>query len=116
MSTSFVEQMEEVIEEVSLWAVDIIEEAIATLTNGDSLFDSVELTTAEQVEEYVTHMRGDPQKWYNWIEQTAQKMIQQLISANIPEDKIAEIHPYDIAVNMAIKHSHDMEVALAGNK
>ena len=112
MSKSFVVELEDVIEHVSDWAVKLIEDAIQILTMGDRPFDTVVLSNEEAADEYATALRGNPEAWFNYIENIAQGLIGKLKASGMADDKIYSLHPYDLAFRMAADHSLKMEKVL----
>ena len=107
MTTSLVQDVDQIIDEVAQWAIDIIMEAIDKFTLKSGPFGFVKLTPEEQLVEY-SNYRGNAQAWYSRIESTAQGLIGQLKTAGIPEDQIATLAPYNIAFLVTAKYDMDM--------
>lgn len=107
-NVGFLEQSEEVIDQVSDWAVEMIKEVTQALNPSGKPYDHEEQDVEEQIAEYIP-IRGNPESWLNFIDEKAQQIIQRLHEAGVPEDAIISVHPYDIAAKYAINYSAYME-------
>ena len=110
MST-FIEDMEALVDIVSDWGVDVVLDSVAQLTKDGRPFGA-ELRSSEiQMEDYMK-LRGNPEAFAKHIDSKARDLITQLTEEGIAEEDIASIHPYDIAIKFAIDWSYDMEKKL----
>lgn len=105
---SYITDLEDVIEEVSDWAVGVIDEIVSRLTLNGPGFEMMELPMEARLEEY-GKLRGNVQNWYTFMDDIARGIIEDLLNAGVPEDQISGIHPYNIAFRIAAQHSLDME-------
>lgn len=109
MSTEgFLEQSDEVIEEVSQWAVDMIKEVADALNPSGKPFGHVEDDIEDQIIEYIP-LRGNQEAWLSFIDEKAQQITKRLQDAGVGNDAILSVHPYDIAAKYAINYSAYME-------
>ena len=107
MST-FIEDMEALVDKVSDWGVDVILDSVEQLTKDGRPFGAVAMSPEIQMEEYMK-LRGNPEAFVKYIDSKARDLITQLMEDGIAEEDIASVHPYDIAINFAIEWSYDME-------
>ena len=108
---SFVRDLEEIIEIVSDWGLDIINTVVDKLTEGGPPFDTIELTPAEQMEEYMK-FRGNPQAWLQELNKRAEALTQKLSESGLDQSTIESIHPYNAAFLLLASHSYEMETKL----
>lgn len=106
--SSFVEEMEEMIEIVSDWCVEVVEDVVEALTEGGRPFDTVSLSKEDKMEEYSAY-RGNPQKWIDWITQRATTIIEKLSENGVDQPGIESVHPWDIAIKLALQYSIELE-------
>jgi LPS sulfotransferase NodH len=80
-------------------------------------YGAEKLSEREQVLEYQRELRGNITAWQQWIEEKSTE-IQNQMNVIFDELKVepafvAQIHPYDIAIRMAVAYSSTMENKLA---
>ena len=107
MST-FIEDMEKIVESVSDWGVEVVVNAVEQLTTDGRPFGAVVMPPEVQMEEYMK-MRGNPEAFAKYIDSKARDLITQLIEDGLAEEDIASVHPYNIAIQFAIDWSAQME-------
>ena len=112
MVKSFVDRMEELVDIIADWGVQVILESIQDLTTDGRPFGMPKKTPQEQINTYM-QVRDDPQKCFNYIDGKARELINQLINSGVPETDIAAIHPYDIVISYALTWSAEMEALIA---
>ena len=113
MSTSiapqtFIDELEEVVEIVSDWAVKVVEDTVGTLSTDGRPLGFQPRTTEEQILEY-NKLRCNPASWYQYIDGKAKELIDKLIQSGVPQSEIAAIQPYDIAIAYIVSWSAEME-------
>ena len=114
MTTSLVQDVDTIVDEVSEWAIEVILETTDKFTLKSGPFGFVKLTDEEMLADYANYF-GNPQAWYSRIESTAQGLIGQLKAAGIPEDQIATLAPYNIAFLVTAKYDMDMRKLMEGS-
>lgn len=105
---TFISELEEITEEVSDWAVDIIQDVVKALMPDGKPWGYVALSDEDQIQNYLA-LRGQPEAWIRFIGEQAAEITNKLTDAGLPPDKIAEAHPFDIASKFAIAYSSEME-------
>jgi hypothetical protein len=109
--------MDDVAFEVAQWAVNVIENIVDDLIPNGVPFDGEKMTLKEQVVEYQRTLRGNKEAWVAWIEDKAGGLQAQVNvifeEMQVDPSFVAAIHPYDIAVRMAVAYSAKMEKELA---
>ena len=107
--TTFIDDLEEVVDIVADWGVDIILDAIGKLTTNGRAFGSVDKPEELQLEDHMKK-HGNPQAYVASIDKRARDLINQLMEDGIPPEDIASIHPYDISIK------YEIEEAIRGMK
>ena len=110
---SFVTDIEEVVEELSDWAVETVLEILDSITPDGKPFFKEPISVAEQLEEYMA-IRGNPEAWTKWMAEQAVTIILELQDSAVPPDMILSVHPVDISQKAAIAWSAEMEDKLQG--
>ena len=105
---SFITENEEVIGEVSDWAVEAIQEVIKALMPDGKPFFKEARTEEDDWKEYLS-IRGNEEAWAKWVAEQAGAIIMELQDSGVEPDLIASVHPIDIAVSYAVAWSADME-------
>jgi|SRR3990167_136252 len=113
-TTTFIDEVEQVVDEVAIWGADQVKAAIDALAPDGRPFGTVKRTEEEQIAEYLT-IRGNPTNWLIWLRAKSEELIQQLMVGGIDQDVIATIDPVDIAIAFAIDYSAEMESKLVDN-
>lgn len=108
MSIGLVDSIDEIVETVSDWAVDIIKDALTALNPSGRPYGFVDQPIEEQLNDYIL-IKSNDQAWLAFIQNKSQEIIQRLTEAGLPEDELAAIHPFDIASRYAIAYSAYME-------
>lgn len=106
--TTFIDDLDDVVEIVSSWAADLITEVIDALSPDGRAFGQVKLTPNEEMDLYHQY-RGSPDAWLRYIDALVNDITSKLSAAGMSAPDIASIHPYDIALKMAYKWSAEME-------
>ncbi len=111
MPKTFIDELEDIVDIVSEWCVEVINDAVDKLSTNGRPFMMSEMTPQKQLEEYMKLIDSpDPQMAFvNYIDGKARDIINRLMSSNIPENEIVAIHPYDIASRHTIIWSAEME-------
>lgn len=105
---SFITDNEEVIDEVSDWAVEAIQEIVdALMPDGKPFFKEL-ATEEDEFLEYLS-LRGNGEAWAKWLAEQAGNIITELQDSGVEADLIASVHPIDIAISYAVAWSSDME-------
>jgi len=110
MST-YMETLEDVAQEVSTWAVDIIKHVVEAVSPEGRPFDTELMSTEDQLNEYL-NIRGNPDAWLQWISIQELNITEQLFAAQVPEGEIALANPHKLAFAYALKYSSKMEKLL----
>jgi len=109
---SFVQTVEEIVDELSDWVVETVLEIIdGIMPDGRPFFKEFK-TDAEQLEEY-NAVRGNPEAWAKWIAQQAVAIVLELQDSAVDPELINSVHPLDIAQKAAVQWSADMEEFIA---
>ena len=111
---TYIDEIEEVVEEVSIWGAEQITAAIDALAPDGRPFGTTKRTEEEKVAEYLV-IRGDVAAWQVWLTTKAEEVINQLMMGGIDPMVIASIDPIDIALAFAIDYSAEMESKLVDN-
>jgi len=114
MGSTFVEDLEEVVEEVSSWAVDIVTTVTDLLASDGRPFGQENLTDEEQLTEY-NKLVGNSEAWESWILEKTILLAEGLLSKGINPEAIAAIKPTEIITAYAIEYSSSMEDKLKGD-
>lgn len=107
---TFIEDCEEVEKLATDWAFNLIGEIVETLSHGKP-YGLEPQTKSEKLDEYNT-IRGNPQGWYSWMESNIQTLVQKLHESGLDDKQIAQAHPYDVVIRLAMDYSKKMEAAL----
>lgn len=105
---SFVKAIEEVIDELSDWAVETVLKLLDEIMPDGKPFFKEPMTIEEELEEYYG-VRGDPEAWTKWMAQQTVDIILELQDSAVPPDMILSVHPADIAQKTAVEWSANME-------
>jgi len=105
---TFVREVEQVIDELSDWAVETILEIIDALMPDGKPFFREPMTPEEQLDEYYS-IRGNPEAWTKWVAEQAGAIIMELQDSGVNPEAIISVHPVDIAQKAAVQWSADME-------
>lgn len=108
---SFVKTIEEVIDELSDWAVETVLSMLESIMPDGRPFFQEPKTMDEQLEEYYA-VRGNPEAWAKWMAEQAVAIVMELQDSAVPPDMIMSVHPADIAQKVAIQWSADMETEI----
>ena len=106
-STVAVRQMEDLTEQVAEWVVEMIDLVFEAICPDGRPFGMERQTQAEQLETYVTNLRGNPQGWVNWVTERVNQVFTHL--ADLPPEMQASVHPWDIVERAALEYSARME-------
>ncbi|KKN39738.1 hypothetical protein LCGC14_0740520 [marine sediment metagenome] len=110
---NFIREQEKIAEEVSDWAVDLIEAAVIAIMPDGIPFGMSEASEPERIAQYMK-FRGDPAAWKGWIADRAILVVQQLAASGVSEEAIAGINPVVIAEHHAMAYSIEMEEMISG--
>lgn len=111
MTTNYIDQLEQLVETVSYWAVSTILETVQAISpTGRGLFQTTQ-SDEEMVEDYM-QLRGNAIAWGTYIMDAAQAIEQKLVDSGLGPDDIASVHPFDIAQKYALAYSADMEAKI----
>jgi|CXWK01.1.fsa_nt_gi hypothetical protein len=108
---SFVQNVEEAIEELSDWVVQTVNDIINEIMPDGRPFFQEPKTKLEQLEEYM-QIRGNPEAWTKWMAEQTGVIIMELQDSAVSPDLILSVHPVDIAQKTAITWSAEMEEEL----
>lgn len=106
---SHIDFLEEVVEDLSIWAVDYIDIVVGTLSPDGRVFGMKKLNEQEQIVMYRTQLRGNPQAWEDWINERVNSIKELISKSGLGEDVIRAVHPYDVVERFAVKFSSRME-------
>lgn len=110
MST-FVDDLERVVEEVSDWAADISKTVTDLLAPDGRPFGQDKLTEEEQLTEY-SKIVGSVEAWEQWITAKTLEFTEQLMQKAVDPEKIVALNPADIITAYAVDYSSRMEKLL----
>lgn len=105
---SFVTDMDEIVDSVSDWASELVDDIVMALSPDGKPFQERKMSKQEQVAEYL-QIRGDPAQWQLWIDARAQAIVNHFMAEGLDPSTLESIHPYDIAISYAIDYSAKME-------
>lgn len=110
--SSFVDTLEnKVIQEVADWCMSTIEEVTKVLAPDGRPFGMLPRDDEQKLQEYF-QVRGQAIKWQQWITGNADFITQKLRENGVAEDKIIAVHPFDLAINLALHWSSEMETMI----
>lgn len=109
---TYIDQLEKVAEEVSDWAVGVIERVYETLAPDSRGWEETLQSEEEQINDYIM-LRGNPEAWGQYLFSLVQDIQQKLYDAGLKPDDIVSVHPWDIAQKFALDYSARMEDLLA---
>lgn len=107
-STTFIDEVEEVVDEVAHWGADIVQSIIDAIAPDGRPFGTTKKTPEEQLDEYRL-IRNDVNAWMLWLSNKQQAIITQLMSVGIEPEHIAAINPLQIATSFMLDYSIRME-------
>lgn len=105
---SHMDTLEEVIEEVSDWAVEIIQDILNALMPDGRPFMKYLPTEEDRLIEYYG-LRNNPEAWTKWVAEQAANIIMELQDSGVDPEAINSVHPPDIAARFALIFSLEME-------
>ena len=108
MTNSYISNLETVVEEVSDWAVDLVDHVIDALSPNGRPFAMELLSDEEKLGRYM-QIRGNFDAWQAFISKRAEEIAFQLADAGVSQEDIAAIKPLDLAIAYCIDYSADME-------
>jgi hypothetical protein len=111
---TFIDELENDATEVAHRLVKLRDTILDALAPDGRGFQEAKATEREQVQEYVTLLRGNPAAWEGWIMTRATQISAAL--GGLPPDVVAEVHPWDIAQRYALDYSAHMEKALEAHR
>lgn len=106
---TFIDSLEEAVDEVAEWAANYVEEVVDTLAPDGRAFGMKKLSKEEELKLYVQDLRGNEEAWAEWIRDRVEKVKEMLAKSGLDEDAILQAHPYDIVQRNAIAYSSRME-------
>lgn len=112
---TFVDDIEMVVDEVSTWAADIIQDIVSILSPDGRPFDMPKRTPEEQLLEYLP-IRENPDAAFQYIASKSEEIIQNLSQGGVPPQLISSVHPFDIACSVVLAWSAGMETLIASGK
>ncbi len=108
MPSSFIDEIEVIVEEVSTWGAEYVSTIIEALAPDGRPFGMEELTEEEQVDDYL-QIRSSTEAWTKWVNDRTLNIIQRLTIAGVSDEQIFTVKPFDIAEQMALAYSVRME-------
>ena len=112
MADTYVDRVEQVVDEVADWAMAQIDAVTNALAPNERPFGMDKLSTEEQIAQYL-QLRGDSNAWAQFIQAKATEVIESLGASGISQEDIASVHPYEIVGSFLLKHSAEMEALIA---
>lgn len=110
MST-FIDELESVVDEVSSWAVSEMEQLLKTLAPDGRPFGTQLKSEEEMLAEYRL-MRNDPMAWEAWIGNKAIEIANSLAQSRSTPETIEAVNPVNVASTFALNYSAKMEALL----
>ena len=110
MST-FMDELESVVDEVSSWAVSEIEQIIKALAPDGRPFGTQLKSEAEMLEEYRL-IRNDPMAWEAWIGDKAIEIANTMAMSGVTPETIEAVNPVNVASTYLLNYSAKMEAIL----
>ena len=111
MKESLVSELEDIVEVVTDRVVDIVTQAIGTMTDDGRPFNVGRLTPDEELEEYLK-LRNSPDAMYRYMAGKAEGFIETLKTNGLDPDSINSLHPYSIAITKSLNWFYEMEKRL----
>lgn len=108
---SFIDLLEETVDVVSDWAVDVISKVSKSLSPDGRPFNEVKKTKSEILTEYM-QIRGNPEAWVQWVDSKVLEIMTYLTSEGVDQEVLVGVHPYSIALSYAVDYSARMEKLL----
>lgn len=107
-TNTFVDMLEEAVEEISDWGVKYVEEILDVLSPDGRAFGMEKLSEEDQLKLYAQELEGNEQAWADWINTRVEKIQELLAKSGLDENAILSVHPYDIVQRAAIVYSDKM--------
>jgi len=111
MPDTFVDELEEVVQEVADILAEEIQEIIDALAPDGRPFGQEKKSIEEQLIEY-RGIRNDVEEWKQWISNKAMEITGRLQVDGVEQEKINAINPLNIAIAFMIDYSTRMEQEL----
>jgi len=109
---TFVDEVENVVDEVSAWGLEVIDHVIKTLAPDGRGYGQTVVNIEEQLVEY-RKLRNDPDAWVAWVQAKAIEIQNTLVNSGVGVDTISALDLTDIATAMMLDYSSKMEEELA---
>ena len=110
---SYIDEAEKITEEVASKLIEIINLTADTIAPDGRGFLQAEKTDQEQLAEYL-EIRGDVNKWREWINNTESAIVQELLMKGVPQEYIGSIKPRVLAGQYGTSWSAKMEGIISG--
>lgn len=111
---TYIDESEAIVKEVSQDAFDTISTVVNILSPDGRGFLQESKSDQELMEEYL-QVRGSPDAWLEWINQSESMIVQQLLDKGVPADEVQAANPRDIANAFAIQWSVKSEELISGS-
>ena len=108
MANTFVDELEEVVEEVATRLAEDIANIVDTLAPDGRPFGQELKSTEEQLADYRI-IRNDVEAWKVWVSNKALEISTQLKLGAVSEDKVVALNPLRIALAFMLDYSSKME-------
>lgn len=106
---SFMNEIEEVEDEVADWAVKVIQEIVDVLRPDGRPYRMQKDSLEKQLTDYTVMVLGGPEAILAVMEEDANFIIKKLEDGGIEANLILTVHPYDLAMRLLLVHSAEME-------
>ena len=111
MANTYITEIEQVVDEVSSWAVTQINDIVKALAPDGRAFGTQPKPTEQVLAEYRL-MRNDPMAWEAWGRQKALEITNSLLETGTSQDAIEALNPLNVASIMLLDYSSKMEILL----
>lgn len=104
-----VDFLEDVIADLSAWAVDYIDTVINAIAPDGRVFGMEKLSEKEELMLYRNQLRGNKEAWDAWRDERVNNVKELIAKSGLGEDVIRAVHPFDLVERYALKFSYRME-------
>jgi len=111
--SSLPDNLEEVIDVVSDWAVKTVQEIVKALAPDGRPFMMEFPTIEKEIEDYLQLKAGGKEAYKLSLREMEEMIATKLQESAVSPDMILAVHPYDIAVSIHIDRSARLETEMA---
>ena len=111
MADTYITEIEDVVDEVSDWAVNEIKDIVDAIMPDGRPFGTEPKSTEQQLADYRV-IRNNPDAWEAWERSKALEIEQALMQSGASQQSIEALNPLNVASIMILDYSSKMESLL----